>query len=125
MERPSARLLPRGPGRCPYCHDALVEGAPSTTCGECRAPHHADCFQELGKCASCGQAALREFRPYRAPLPEETPIGQIAWRIALVLGGLVLLVAASARFPTFSVLLWACLGVAFMAVARWAKRGLE
>ncbi|MCO5165623.1 MAG: hypothetical protein M9894_04535 [Planctomycetes bacterium] len=44
--------------RCPYCHDALPEGAlhERVTCGACGAEHHAECAVEGGGCSATGCA---------------------------------------------------------------------
>jgi hypothetical protein len=36
---------------CPYCRFALKEGAETTVCGVCKAPHHVDCWNDNGGCA--------------------------------------------------------------------------
>jgi len=57
----------RDPYRCPYCHAGVGTGAGVRACPTCTAPHHAECYEELGKCASCGEGKTREWELYRAP----------------------------------------------------------
>lgn len=47
--------------RCPYCHDDCPPRQPSVVCGDCRAPHHPDCWALIERCACCeGERCLRE-----------------------------------------------------------------
>lgn len=47
--------LARGPQRCPYCHAGVgPSDAGQVACQGCLARHHADCWAETGRCASCG-----------------------------------------------------------------------
>jgi hypothetical protein len=45
-------LLERMAGICPICTTALKE--PVLRCGRCRAPHHRECWEYLGRCAVYG-----------------------------------------------------------------------
>jgi hypothetical protein len=50
------------PSRCPWCHDECApEG--SVVCQACLSRHHAPCWREGGKCASCGQARAMQGAP--------------------------------------------------------------
>ncbi|HZU99607.1 MAG TPA: RING finger protein [Planctomycetota bacterium] len=49
---------------CPYCKGGLAHDEPLVACAPCAARHHEDCYQELGRCASCGSfEALVPRRP--------------------------------------------------------------
>ena len=40
--------------RCPYCHDDLPDDAPDwVACRRCLARHHAGCWKDCGRCATC------------------------------------------------------------------------
>ena len=39
-------------GRCPICTSALKE--PLIRCSRCRSPHHRECWEYLGYCATYG-----------------------------------------------------------------------
>lgn len=43
-------------GNCPYCRAAVLEaeGERAAVCAGCRARYHADCLEELGRCATYG-----------------------------------------------------------------------
>lgn len=62
--------------RCPFCREDLrLEDGAWTACALCLARHHAGCWEELGRCASCGEAA--RLSP-TAPPPERIP-GLLGW----------------------------------------------
>lgn len=43
------------PGRCPYCRDALDPAQEAVVaCADCHTEHHAECFDELGRCTTLG-----------------------------------------------------------------------
>jgi hypothetical protein len=49
---------------CPYCKGRLAHDETLVACAPCAARHHEDCYQELGRCASCGSfEALVPRRP--------------------------------------------------------------
>src|SRR5579871_5994143 len=60
--------------RCPFCHDALLEGEDAGTlrseCARCGTPHHASCFVENGGCAlmGCGEKRARRVGDLEATL---------------------------------------------------------
>lgn len=56
VDGPDARL------RCPYCHDGLAVGDLALACGGCGAHHHATCFTEHGRCATCACPRHRTTR---------------------------------------------------------------
>ncbi|MCO5167936.1 MAG: hypothetical protein M9894_16455 [Planctomycetes bacterium] len=56
---PPERDRPAGDVRCPYCHDALAEGALAGTCERCGTAHHAGCFAEHGGCSTHGCGSTR------------------------------------------------------------------
>jgi uncharacterized Tic20 family protein len=45
-----------GPGRCAYCHDAVV-AEDRVACNGCLAVHHGECWRHDGCCAACGATA--------------------------------------------------------------------
>jgi len=49
---------------CAICQSPLVEGAPVTSCPECHAQYHPECWQENGGCAvyGCSQVPTVEQR---------------------------------------------------------------
>jgi hypothetical protein len=111
-----------GAGRCPYCHDAIAATAVSAgdariECELCRAPHHAECFVELGKCAATGCSGQRARVGEGAGL--ETP--ELAGRVA---AGDLSIAVAGPRLSLLraiglwvSVLAWA--GAALAMAGRW------
>lgn len=62
----------QSPTRCPYCHDDCSDDVEVVACRGCVAKHHAECWEENGRCGSCGDGrALREGGPApRAPLAD-------------------------------------------------------
>ncbi|MEZ6186907.1 MAG: hypothetical protein R3F62_18085 [Planctomycetota bacterium] len=69
--------------RCTYCHDRLeLEG--SVYCGQCLAPHHAECVEAHGACAAPGCAGTRFVRAEPAARPR--PLRRAAWVAAGLLG---------------------------------------
>lgn len=81
--------------RCPYCHDELPEPRASGWCETCLAPHHPDCFTELGRCAISGCGGMHLLRP-GGPQPRAVAIPRRRLeRFTLLLGGAVLGVALS------------------------------
>ncbi|RMG09527.1 MAG: DUF3320 domain-containing protein, partial [Planctomycetota bacterium] len=67
------------PTRCPFCHDAVSPEEPNAACNACLSRHHAECWDELGRCASCGAGLAlisdRFARPREEPGegPEDAP----------------------------------------------------
>jgi hypothetical protein len=57
--------------RCPYCHEDFgSEGAEALVqCAKCGARHHAECFQEFGKCAvfACSARITEPLRDLAGP----------------------------------------------------------
>lgn len=58
---PAAELAPglvhadASPVRCPFCHEGIAVAAEEwLACEGCLARHHAGCWSESGRCASCG-----------------------------------------------------------------------
>lgn len=50
------------PSRCPWCHDECAPDG-SVVCQACLSRHHAGCWREGGKCASCGQTKALQGAP--------------------------------------------------------------
>lgn len=77
--------------RCPYCHDALqVAGGGWVACGACLARHHAPCWGEARRCASCSsRSALVRARSPAAPhAPRPTTVAHVVLLLlALVAAG--------------------------------------
>lgn len=40
--------------RCPYCHETVDVQSTKLACLDCMAWHHRECWDEHGKCSSCG-----------------------------------------------------------------------
>jgi hypothetical protein len=52
--------------RCPFCHDALDrEREAWLACGSCLARHHAACWEESGRCATCRDPVALTRNPSR------------------------------------------------------------
>jgi hypothetical protein len=49
----SSRVLLLRTWRCPFCHDGIAAEADWLACRQCLARHHAACWRETGRCASC------------------------------------------------------------------------
>lgn len=77
---------------CPYCKGSLPR-AEAVYCAACVAPHHADCWDQHGRCSAC--AATSRVRAEAAPArprPKRAPV-------AVVLGlGLAAFLAGGATF---------------------------
>lgn len=54
MERSAERIVDLGRERCPFCHDE-VEVERAVVCQACLARHHDGCWDEGGRCSSCGE----------------------------------------------------------------------
>jgi len=58
------------PVRCPFCHDGIdVAGEAWVACAGCVARHHAECWDEAGRCGVCrgGERLTREGAAPAAP----------------------------------------------------------
>lgn len=64
MERTKEQLVDLGRDRCPYCHDEVSRES-AVVCQSCLARHHVDCWDEAGRCSSCG--ALERLEPKGRP----------------------------------------------------------
>ncbi|MBX3466499.1 MAG: hypothetical protein KF878_06330 [Planctomycetes bacterium] len=60
------------PTRCPFCHDE-ASAAGSVACQGCLARHHAACWDEGGRCATCGGA-------FRLVAPDDDAVSA-AWEV--------------------------------------------
>ena len=45
-------FAPQKQDKCAYCHALLFEEDDVVYCPECGAPHHRDCYNQLGECAN-------------------------------------------------------------------------
>ncbi len=62
------------PTRCPYCHESSGPDSERAVCSACLAPHHSECWDELGRCSACGVSdALRATAPAAQAPPTELP----------------------------------------------------
>lgn len=52
--RPPTQVAIQPRQRCPYCRDALARQQHLATCAGCQTVYHADCYAELGRCATRG-----------------------------------------------------------------------
>ncbi len=70
-----------GPGRCPFCHDAVERSKERwVACEACLARHHADCWHEAGACAGCGETAFvssGQQVTVAAQAPGDTPTEEV------------------------------------------------
>lgn len=67
MELPRVRVE-GAPTRCPFCHDE-ASAQDTVACVACLARHHATCWDEAARCASCGH---RERLERSSPAQGET-----------------------------------------------------
>lgn len=67
MEKSRARIKVDKP-RCPFCHEAVDAEEDKRACDACMAWHHAECWTEHGRCATCGLVAYLGLA--EAPSPE-------------------------------------------------------
>ena len=54
VKRTSTRMRAATPLRCPYCHADHGPSELLVVCRGCFAPQHATCWEDHGRCASCG-----------------------------------------------------------------------
>ncbi len=97
--------LDHSPIRCPYCHgDVATDQEKWIACAACLARHHADCWGEAKRCASCGHSSA--LAPSNARIPVARPVtaarenayGSTGWV------GLKLAAAAGLGLLTFAML---------------------
>lgn len=94
VERPDVKVA-AGVLRCPFCHDEVrTVGADWVACRSCLARHHAACWTESKKCATCGhEQSIAAGPPATQVLTGRARGG--APVVALVLGGVVAFVVAA------------------------------
>ena len=81
--------------RCPYCHVSLAGAEPKKGCDSCLAWHHAECWDEHGRCSTCGsgsadQAPVGSWTCARVGCPaaaERVSIGKISYKSVLLRPG--------------------------------------
>jgi len=62
---------------CPYCRTTIEPGAPAVICPQCGIPHHADCWQENGRCTTFGcQGGGPALSPMGGGPGQAFPFGQ-------------------------------------------------
>ena len=54
---------------CPYCQTPIKPGAPAVVCSACGMPHHADCWQENGRCTTFGCSGVTADGPQVQAMP--------------------------------------------------------
>lgn len=82
--------------RCPFCHDD-ARHSPSAACERCLARHHPACWDEAGRCSSCGHTiALERREPHARPT-------QHAARVAIFLITLAVAALALVQLAYFSI----------------------
>ncbi len=66
--------IDQAPSRCPFCHGAFESVRDLVACAACGARHHAECYAQNKKCASCGSSdvLVPPLRAAVAPGPEPT-----------------------------------------------------
>jgi hypothetical protein len=71
--------------RCPYCHEAMADGALAGACEGCGTLHHLGCFAEHGGCSThgCGATRARTERVGEPGRPRFAPLVCGACRAAL------------------------------------------
>ncbi|MHC5057030.1 MAG: RING finger protein [Planctomycetota bacterium] len=62
-ETPRAATAGTGTALCAVCQSAISSGEATTVCPECRAPYHAECWQENGGCGVYGCSRVPETQP--------------------------------------------------------------
>lgn len=61
--------------RCPFCHEQVSGLVPHSTCGQCSAPHHTACWDELQRCAACASTSRTGVTsPWRTTLRVPVPV---------------------------------------------------
>lgn len=81
--------------RCPYCHDEFKDGTKAlAVCSACLARHHAACWREHDKCASCGGG--EELVPRSSSVrPRSGPSPRAFTLLAVVLAAVAIALAVS------------------------------
>jgi hypothetical protein len=72
----------RALGRCPYCHEDVLDAPGFVLCRGCLARHHAACWIEHGACASC-----REERCLSDPRSKYLDLGGTPLELVAALPG--------------------------------------
>jgi hypothetical protein len=64
---------------CPYCQTPIKPGAPAVVCSVCGMPHHAECWQENGRCTTfgCNGGAAGSAAAQAAPVIRRTHDGHV------------------------------------------------
>jgi tetratricopeptide (TPR) repeat protein len=81
--------------RCPYCHDDIATQADDwVACKDCLARHHEACWDESGRCGSCGSEArlAEEEAPPATATQAANPNSPLGLRLTLVLAVLATMV---------------------------------
>lgn len=80
--------------RCPYCHAGVSPSSePSRACTACSARHHAECWEEHGRCSACDESVpLLSAGRARRPL--------LLGGLACFVAGAAIASAVAQRAPT-------------------------
>jgi hypothetical protein len=78
------------PVRCPLCHGDLLTEEALTACRVCSARHHADCWANHSRCASCGHGEALVERD----APETSEGAATTWTAVYALASIACLVLA-------------------------------
>jgi hypothetical protein len=84
---PHSKEEPRVTLACSFCHAGLAK-AEAVYCASCLAPHHADCFEEHGRCSAPGCGETQVVKPRAGVAPARRP--RVRWRplvLTLVVAG--------------------------------------
>jgi hypothetical protein len=68
------------PSRCPFCHAGMGPEEAVVACRDCGARHHAPCWNESSRCATCSspralvEPTVTQPRAETIAPPQETPV---------------------------------------------------
>ena len=65
--------MPQKCEKCAYCHAILFEDDDVVYCPECGAPHHRDCYNQLGECANKERHGLEPEEEPQQEVEQEAP----------------------------------------------------
>lgn len=87
--------------RCAACHTRIEAGDAAEECPDCRHLYHADCWRELGGCATfgCARAVTGEKPPAPAMVGGGWGDSKICPSCGTTIGASLLVCGCGARFP--------------------------